>query len=113
MPYLSVNIGKKLEAAQKEKLKTEFGRLITIIPGKTEPDLMMNIRDTDAMYIGCAQTPCAYIDLRMYTKTTAEAKKRFTSETSSLITRELGIPPERQYLTIAEYESWGYDGEWH
>jgi hypothetical protein len=113
MPYLSVNIGKKLEAAQKEKLKTEFGRLITIIPGKTEPDLMLNIQDTDAMYIAGAQTPCAYIDLRVYTKTTEEAKKRFTGETFALLTREFGIPPERQYMTIAEYENWGYDGEWH
>jgi hypothetical protein len=70
MPYLSVNIGQKLEAAQKEKLKSELGRLITIIPGKTEPDLILSIQDTDAMYIGGAQIPCAYIDLRVYTKTT-------------------------------------------
>jgi hypothetical protein len=113
MPYLSVSIGQKLDAAQKEKLKTEFGRLITIIPGKTEPDLILNIQDTDAMYIGGQNIPCAYIDLRIYIKTTAEAKKRFTAETFALITREFGIPPERQYLTIGEYESWGYDGEWH
>jgi hypothetical protein len=113
MPYLSVIIGQKLEAAQKEKLKTEFGRLITIIPGKTEPDLILHIQDTTSLCMGGTQVPCAYIDLRVYTKTTEEAKKRFTHETFALITREFGIPPERQYLSVGEYENWGYSGEWH
>jgi phenylpyruvate tautomerase PptA (4-oxalocrotonate tautomerase family) len=112
MPYLSVTIGQKLEAAQREKLKTELGRLITIIPGKSESDLIVNIQDTP-LYMGGAEVPCVYIDLRVYTKTTEEAKKRFTRETFALITRDLGIPPERQYLTIGEYENWGYAGEWH
>jgi hypothetical protein len=113
MPYISVIIGQKLEAAQKEKLKTELGRLITIIPGKTEPDLIVHIQDTTSLYMGGTQAPCAYIDLRVYTKTTEEAKKRFTRETFAYITREFGIPPERQYLTIGEYEQWGFDGAWH
>jgi hypothetical protein len=113
MPYLSVSIGQKLEAAQREKLKTGLGRLITIIPGKTEPDLIVHIQDSGVMYIGGADVPCVYIDLRVYTKTTDEAKKRFTRETCAFIAREFGIPAARQYLTIHEFESWGYDGEWH
>jgi hypothetical protein len=65
------------------------------------------------MYMGGESVPCAYIDLRVYTKTTEEAKKRFTRETCALISAECGIPVERQYLTIREFENWGYDGEWH
>jgi hypothetical protein len=113
MPYISVTIGQKLATAQKEKLKTELGRLITIIPGKTEPDLIVNIQDSGTVYMGGAEVPCAYIDLRVYTKTHDEAKKRFARELFAFIAREFAIPAERQYLTISEYENWGYDGEWH
>ncbi|MDR2477603.1 MAG: hypothetical protein LBD18_07455 [Treponema sp.] len=113
MPYISVNIGQKLEAAQKANLKTELGRLITIIPGKTEPDLIVRIEDSGAMYIGGKEIPCVYIDLRVYTKTSDEAKKRFTHEICAYIAHEFNIPVERQYLTIREFENWGYDGEWH
>jgi hypothetical protein len=113
MPYISVTIGQKLDAVQKEKLKTALGCLITIIPGKTEPDLIVNIQDSGAVYMGGAEIPCAYIDLRVYTKTTDEAKKRFAGELFAFITREFAIPAERQYLTIGEYDNWGYDGEWH
>lgn len=113
MPYISVTIGQKLEEAQKEKLKAGLGRLITIIPGKTEPDLVVHIQDSCSLYMGGGKAPCAYIDLRIYTKTANEAKERFTREVFAFISGEFGIPPERQYLTIGEYENWGYDGKWH
>jgi hypothetical protein len=113
MPYLALTIGQKLDAGQKQKLKEEFGRLITIIPGKTEPDLILHIHEGDAVFMGGEQTPCAYIDLRVYTKTTDEAKKRFTLEACAFMQKEFDIPLERQYLTISEHENWGYDGTWH
>jgi phenylpyruvate tautomerase PptA (4-oxalocrotonate tautomerase family) len=113
VPYISVTTGQKLEEAQKEKLKAGLGRLITIIPGKTEPDLVVHIQDSASLYMGGGKAPCAYIDLRIYTKTGNEAKERFTREVFAFIADEFGIPPERQYLTIGEYENWGYDGKWH
>lgn len=113
MPYISVTIGKKLEAAQKQKLASELCRLITIIPGKTGPDLITHICDGGALFSGDKAVPSAYIDLRVYTKTTEEAKKRFTHETCAYIAKEFDIPVKQQYLTIAEFENWGYGGEWH
>lgn len=113
MPYLSVTIGQKLDAPLREKLTAELGRLITLIPGKTEDGLIVHIQDAGALYMGGAQVPCAYVDLRIYTKTTEEAKRSFTRETCAFLAREFGIPVERQYLTISEYPNWGYDGEWH
>ncbi|MDR3146359.1 MAG: hypothetical protein LBU21_08780 [Treponema sp.] len=113
MPYIQVNIGQKLTASQKELLKNELGRLITIIPGKTEPDLIVNIQDGGSFYMGGTETPSAYIDLRVYTRTDPEAKKDFTRKLFAFIAREFGIQTGRQYLTITEYDNWGYDGEFH
>jgi phenylpyruvate tautomerase PptA (4-oxalocrotonate tautomerase family) len=113
MPFISVTIGQKLGAVEKEKLKAELGRLIAIIPGKSEADLMVQIRDSDTVYMGGTESPAAYIDLRVYTKTTEAAKKTFTQKLFAFIAAEYGIKQERQYLTISEYENWGYDGEFH
>jgi phenylpyruvate tautomerase PptA (4-oxalocrotonate tautomerase family) len=113
MPYVSVTIGRKLDDGQKDALKSELGRLITIIPGKTEPDLFVHIQDEGAVYFGGTRSPSVYVDVRVYTKTPAAAKQRFVREVCAFIAREFGIPPERQYLTISEYDNWGYDGEWH
>ena len=113
MPYISVTIGQKLSAIQRQKLKTEFGRLITLIPKKTEPDLIVNIQDGGAVYMGGAEVPCAYIDVRLYGKAPIGAKRKFTKEIFTLLSKDLGIPIEHQYLTINECDHWGYDGKWH
>jgi phenylpyruvate tautomerase PptA (4-oxalocrotonate tautomerase family) len=113
MPYIQVTIGQKLSAPQKERLKSELGRLIAIIPGKSEQGLIVNIQDGSSLYMGGTEEPSAYIDLRVYTKTDGEAKKRITREIFGLITREFAIPTGRQYLTISEYDQWGYGGELH
>jgi hypothetical protein len=112
VPYISVDIGQKLSGSQKESLKAELGRLISLIPGKTEEELIVKIQDS-ALYMGGAEVPCVYIDLRIYGKTSHEAKTRFTREIFAFIAREFGVPPDRQYLTIGEYDNWGYDGDWH
>jgi phenylpyruvate tautomerase PptA (4-oxalocrotonate tautomerase family) len=113
MPYISITVGQKLSALQRQMMKTEFGRLISILPGKTEPDLIVNIHDGGAVYMGGAEVPCVFIDLRVYGKADEEAKKRFAEEIFAYITHVLGIPPEHQYLTISEHDHWGYDGQWH
>ncbi|MDR2095936.1 MAG: hypothetical protein LBP76_10535 [Treponema sp.] len=113
MPYISVTIGQKLSALQRQMLKTELGRLISIFPGKTEPDLIVCIHDGGAVYMGGAEVPCVYIDVRIYGKTENEAKKNFTKKIFAFIAHEYGIPPEHQYLSISQYAHWGYDGDWH
>jgi phenylpyruvate tautomerase PptA (4-oxalocrotonate tautomerase family) len=112
MPYISIAMGKELSQDQKDRLAHELGRLITIIPGKTEKGLIVHFHD-GALYKGGEEIPCAYIDLRVYTKTTEEAKQGFTKETCAYIAKEFGVPVENQYLTIQEFDNWGSRGEWH
>lgn len=112
MPYISLAFGQKLDDAQKEKLKAETGRLISLIPGKTEGGLIVHILDSQAMYMGGSSEPCVYIDLKLYTKTTDEAKKTFTAEICAFIAKEFGVPLERQYLTMLELDNWGSKGTW-
>lgn len=113
MPYLAISTNEEIPRAKKDTLKSALGNLIPIIPGKSEPDLMLEFRDGASMFMGGAAAPCAYVDLRVYTKTDDGAKKHFTSEVLSLLERELKIKTENLYMTIAEFDNWGYDGEFH
>jgi phenylpyruvate tautomerase PptA (4-oxalocrotonate tautomerase family) len=113
MPYIAVKTGEALSEARKDALTRELGRLISIIPGKTEPDLIVDLACGADMYMGGRRVPCAYIDLRVYSKAEEGAKERFTSEVFTLISRELGIKKENLYMTVSEFDRWGYDGEYH
>jgi phenylpyruvate tautomerase PptA (4-oxalocrotonate tautomerase family) len=113
MPYISINTTQELSADQKEKIKSELGRLMSIIPTKTEAGLLVDFSGGRTMYKAGAEVEGAFIDLKLYRKSELEPKKQFTAEVFSLLIRELALKKETMYLTIEEYENWGSNGELH
>ena len=110
MPYIALNTTQKLTDAQKEKIKTELGRLITIIPTKTEAGLLVDFCGDKTFYKAGENVSGAFIDLRLFHKADYEPKKKFTEETFEMLSRELGLKKENMYLTIMEFDNWGSGG---
>lgn len=110
MPYIAVNTAQKIPAAVKEKLKKELGRLIAIIPTKTEAGLMVDFSDGRTIYKAGKEADGAFIDLRLFHKSDYEPQKKFTEECFELFVRELGLKQENIYITIMEFDSWGTAG---
>ena len=113
MPYIAINTAQELSEAQKERIKAELGRLMSIIPTKTEAGLMIDFSGGRTLYKGGEKIDGAFIDLRLFRKSDLEPKKLYTVEVFNLLTRELGIQKEHMYLNIGEYETWGSKGELH
>ena len=110
MPYIAVNTSQTLSADQKEKIKTELGRLITLIPGKTEAVTLIDFSDSRTIYKNGVKVTGAFIDVRLFQKADFEPKKLFTEKVFVLFSKELGIEKENMYLTIVEFENWGFAG---
>jgi phenylpyruvate tautomerase PptA (4-oxalocrotonate tautomerase family) len=110
MPYIAINTAQNLSDAQKDKIKTELGRLITIIPTQTEAGTLVDISDSRTIYKGGENVSGAFVDLRLFHKSDYEPKKKFTEEVFEMLIRELGIKKEHIYLSISEFENWGTAG---
>jgi phenylpyruvate tautomerase PptA (4-oxalocrotonate tautomerase family) len=110
MPYIAVNTTQELSPALKEKLKAELGRLIALIPTKSEAGLLVDFSGGHTFFKAGKEASGAFVDLRLFHKSETEPKKKFTEETFALLSRELGIKPENMYLTITEFENWGSAG---
>ena len=110
MPYIAVNTAQKLSDAQKEKIKTELGRLITIIPTKNEAGLLIDFSDSKTMYKAGERVSGAFIEVRLFRKSEFEPKKQFTEETFEMLSRELGLKKENMYLNFLEFDNWGSAG---
>jgi len=110
MPYIAINTSLNLTAVQKEKIKAALGRLITIIPTKTEAGTLINISDSQTIYKAGENVSGAFIDVRLFHKADFEPKKKFTEETFAMLSRELGLKTENMYLTIMEFDNWGSGG---
>ena len=110
MPYIAINTSLQLSDAQKEKLKTELGRLITIIPTKTEAGLLIDFSGGRTMYKAGENVSGAFIELRLFHKSEFDPKKQFTEACFEMLSRELGLKKENMYLNILEFENWGSAG---
>jgi hypothetical protein len=110
MPYILINTSLRLTPAQKEKVKTELGRLIAIIPAKSEAGLLVDFSEGHTMYRAGEQAPCAFIEIRLFGKTGVDEKKQLTQEVFGMLNRELGLEIPRMYLNIQEFETWGSAG---
>ena len=113
MPYVALNTSEKLSETRREKVKSEIGRLVTVIPGKTEEVTIVDISDGRSMYKGGKAVPCAYVDIRVYTKADPEGKKQFVNDLFVLLDKELGITKDNVYISVLEFEEWGAHGAYH
>jgi phenylpyruvate tautomerase PptA (4-oxalocrotonate tautomerase family) len=110
MPYIAINTAQKISDAQKEKIKTELGRLIAILPTKNEAGLLVDFSDSRTFYTAGENVQGAFIDLRLFHKSDFEPKKKFTEETLEMLSTELGTKKENMYLSIMEFDNFGAGG---
>lgn len=111
MPYISVNLSKKLEPGQGETLKTAIGETITLLNGKTETVLMLDIADgKPTWFAGKPQENSAFVDVRLYGSQSFKAKSDFTKAMFEVFERVLSIGPDSMFLGIKEYDTWGTRG---
>ena len=107
MPYIAINTSKPLSDMQKEQLKTELGEKITVIPGKSESRLMIDISDGHTMYFAGEKRELAYVDVKCYGTTEFANKKAFTEAAFEAVQQITGLPQDGIYLTYSEFENWG------
>jgi phenylpyruvate tautomerase PptA (4-oxalocrotonate tautomerase family) len=110
MPYIAINTTEKLPVPKQEIIKAEIGRLISIIPTKTEGGLLIDFSGDHSFYRAGSPVKGAYVEVRLYRPSDFEAKKKFTEEVFGLLSRELGIETGHMHLNIIELENWGGGG---
>jgi phenylpyruvate tautomerase PptA (4-oxalocrotonate tautomerase family) len=112
MPYIHVSMSKKITDAEKEKLMKEFGQEISILEGKSEKWLMVNISDGQSMcFQGDDKKPCAIIEASVYGAASADEYGKLTGVLTETVSETAEIPGDRIYVKYTETPYWGWNGE--
>jgi len=113
MPYIEVVTNAKLEKASCDKLNEALGKLIEIIPGKTENWLMIHLEDEAKLcFAGDSETPAAIATLKAFGRElSAECYDQLTSAMTEKCTALLGVSPERFYVEYESTTHWGWNGK--
>ena len=111
MPYINVNTSKKLTEEKKNTLKQKLGELIAIIPGKSESVLMIKLNDEECIYYsGILKDNAAFVDIKIKGSAAFEIKKELTESVFRAFGEQLGIDAADMFITISEFENWGFQG---
>ena len=104
----------RVEALAKEKqdaLAAKYGRIISLVPGKTERWLMLSFDDKISMYFGGkSDEPVAYIELSLFGGASDAVYDKLTAAICDAVSAETGIAPANIYVKYEEAEHWGWNG---
>ena len=119
MPFIDCRFSRKFSEEEKEELKSELGRLITLLD-KPESYLMVSVTDSaDMWFAGEKMESGAYIavslfaDLYMTSVDSAKLRKKyekFTSGICQFLSEKYGIPGDKTYVSYSPVPFWGWDG---
>lgn len=111
MPFINSKVSVTLTKKQKEELKTELGKAITLIPGKSESWLMLGFEDNYCLYFkGEAFEKIAFVEVKIFGTTTSDAYDKLTAAICDIFNKVLGIDSDKIYVKYEEVSHWGYNG---
>ena len=111
MPFISVQVAGSLLQEQKDAITISLGKSISLIPGKSEKQLMVDISDGHSLYFGGKPLSTgAYVDVRTFGDSDFESKKALTESIYEMLHKICGIQKNEIYVTFSAFSEWGTRG---
>ena len=110
MPFINIKTNQSVSKAQQTAIKTELGRAITTLPGKSEQWLMVGIEPEYILYHQGTDAPAAMVEVQVYGGASGAAYSKLTGEISEILNTELSIPKNRIYVSYTGTPDWGWNG---
>ena len=110
MPFIDTKVTVKMDAAQKETIKSAMGKLIETL-NKPEAYLMVGIDDgCDLWFGGEKLDKGAYVAVSLLGNAPKELYEKLTGQICDLLQKELGSPGNAVYVTYHPVSDWGWNG---
>ena len=110
MPFIDSKITVPVSDAQKENIKSRFGKAISTL-NKPESYLMVGIEDNYTLYMGGKKLDKgAFVSVSLLGNASSDAYNRMTGQICDILSDELGIPGNSVYVTYQGISDWGWNG---
>lgn len=110
MPFIDAKLTVSVADAQKEALKTAFGKAIPTLH-KSETYLMVGIQDNCDLWMGGKKLDKgAYVSVSLFGNASPADYETMTGKICSILEQQLGIPGSAVYVTYHPVSDWGWNG---
>ncbi len=111
LPFINVRANVEIPQEKAEQIKSELGKAISCIRGKSEAWLMVSIEDGCRLYFrGDGDTPAAFVEVKIYGSAGRAEYDALTAQITAITSDSLSISPDRIYVKYEEVQNWGYNG---
>lgn len=109
MPFIDCKLNVDIDKQQESEIKCELGKAISLIPGKSENWLMVNIQPKCSLYFrGSTDKPTAMVSVTIYGHAQPSAYDVLTPQINRILKSVAGI--EEMYVSYTETGNFGYNG---
>ncbi len=111
MPFIDAKVSVAVSKEVEESIVQKLGKAISLIPGKSEAWLMLNIQPECRLYFqGTNQKPTAMVEVKLFGAASPAAYQKMTAEVTKILSSELNISENRIYVKYEEASHWGWNG---
>lgn len=110
MPFIDVKLSKKITDEEKELLKSDLGKSVSIMH-KPESYLMVGISDGyDLYFAGNKLANGAYVSVSAFGKVNPSDTQKMTESICAILSKRFSVAGKDVYVTYAGVENWGWNG---
>ena len=111
MPFLITRVSVPISREQEIELKTQLGKAIELVPGKSEAYLLLCFEDNCCLWLrGDDSAPIAYIEANIFGNESHAGYDAFSYEVTRIFRQVLGIAPDHVYINYTDIPDWGVGG---
>lgn len=111
MPFIIAKTNKSVSESQAEQIKRALGKAISLVPGKSEDYLLVEVQEKSRLYLrGRSDEAIAYITVSIFGNESHSGYAELTAEITRIFSEELGVPPANVYVKYDDITVWGAGG---
>ena len=109
MPFINIKTNAQISREAETNIKSALGRAITAVPGKSEGWLMVGL-EQQTLYFRGTDEPAAIAQVSLYGNAGHAALDDLAGSITDVVSQQLGISPDRIYVSCFATPDWGWNG---
>lgn len=110
MPFIDCKVSKKLTDSQKDEIKSELGKALSVM-NKTENYLMVGIVDGYELYFGGKKVQNgAFVSVSVLGNVVPTQSDAMTGKICEILSSVIGANGNEVYVTYQGFSNWGWNG---
>jgi phenylpyruvate tautomerase PptA (4-oxalocrotonate tautomerase family) len=112
MPFINITTSVRLDGPVRDQVREAAYESILLVPGKTREVTMVQLRDCADISKAGTGEPAMFIEARMFTRPSFDAKQAFVKDICARLSALTGVAPAQIYVNVLEFYEWGSNGDY-